>query len=124
MKHGLECLTKSENDAKGSLELSLYCDYFLRLLENGNTFNFQKKMNNMKLFYIIILKDDEEPSKKESILCKCDNIKKEFPLIIVKELLNAIKLNSYEARQRFPRLLQIVETYYDQTLDCFIKSVK
>ena len=35
MKHGLECLTKSENDAKGSLELSLYCDYFLRLLENG-----------------------------------------------------------------------------------------
>ena len=68
--------------------------------------------------------DDEEPSKKESMLSKCDNIKKEFPLIIVKELLNAIKLNSYEARQRFPRLLQIVETYFDQTLDCFIKSVK
>ena len=49
-------------------------------------------------------------------------IKNEFPLTVVEQLLNAIRLNSYEARQRFPRLLQIVELYSDQTIETFIKS--
>lgn len=51
-------------------------------------------------------------------------IKEEFPQIVVKQLLNAIRFNSYEARQRFPRLLQIVELYNDQTLKIFIESVR
>ncbi len=53
---------------------------------------------------------------------KIELIKSEFPLIVVEQLLNAMKLNSYEARQRFPRLLQIVELYNSQTIDAFINS--
>jgi DNA-dependent protein kinase catalytic subunit len=41
---------------------------------------------------------------------------------VVEHLLNAIRLNSYEARKRFPRLLQIVELYTEKTLDEFINQ--
>lgn len=37
----------------------------------------------------------------------------EFPSSAVKSLLSALKLNSYEARVFFPRLLQIVAAYPD-----------
>lgn len=33
-----------------------------------------------------------------------------------------MRLDSYEARQRFPRLLQIVEAYSHQTLDSFVEQ--
>lgn len=48
-------------------------------------------------------------------------IKGEFPQIVIEQLLNAMRLNSPEARKRFPRLLQIVEQYKGQTLACFVK---
>ena len=38
---------------------------------------------------------------------------KNFPETIMVCLLNAMKLDSMEARQRFPRLLQLVEMYPD-----------
>jgi len=97
MKKGVESLTEIEHELKGSLELALYCDYFLRLVEN------------------------EENTQK--ILLTETYIKTDYPAMIVKQLLNSIRLNSYEARQRFPRLLQIVELYTNQTIDIFIKSV-
>nr|XP_006812077.1 PREDICTED: DNA-dependent protein kinase catalytic subunit-like [Saccoglossus kowalevskii] len=43
-----------------------------------------------------------------------------FPRSVVFHLLKALKLNSVEAIQRFPRLLQIVETYTD-TMDTFVE---
>lgn len=38
-------------------------------------------------------------------------VRRDFPTIVVEQMLNAIRLNSYEARQRFPRLLQIISLY-------------
>ena len=45
-----------------------------------------------------------------------------FPGIVVRYMLKAMCYNSDEARQRFPRLLQIVEMYPD-TREAFIKKV-
>ncbi|XP_071593605.1 DNA-dependent protein kinase catalytic subunit [Heliangelus exortis] len=39
-----------------------------------------------------------------------------FPAIVVEKLIKALKLNSREARLRFPRLLQIIERYPAETL--------
>uniref|UniRef100_A0A8C4UGR0 DNA-dependent protein kinase catalytic subunit n=1 Tax=Falco tinnunculus TaxID=100819 RepID=A0A8C4UGR0_FALTI len=39
-----------------------------------------------------------------------------FPAIVVKRMIKALKLNSREARLRFPRLLQIIERYPAETL--------
>lgn len=47
-------------------------------------------------------------------------IKSEFPVIVTEQLFNSIRLNSLEARTRFPRLLQIIELYPDECLDKFI----
>lgn len=44
-----------------------------------------------------------------------------FPGIVVRYMLKSMCYNSDEARQRFPRLLQIVQTYPD-TLEAFIKK--
>ncbi len=51
------------------------------------------------------------------------SIKEEYPKVITKHLLNAIRLESYEARQRFPRLIQIVEKYPQVALETFIEEV-
>ncbi|NP_989989.4 DNA-dependent protein kinase catalytic subunit [Gallus gallus] len=39
-----------------------------------------------------------------------------FPAIVVEKMIKALKLNSREARLRFPRLLQIIERYPAETL--------
>ncbi len=98
IKLGVDRLSHVQYDLKASLELASYCDYFLRMIEN-----------------------EEEDEK---VLGRLDIIKNKFPSIIIEQLLNAIRLNSYEARQRFPRLLQIVETYYEQTSEVFLKSIE
>uniref|UniRef100_A0A8C3EGH3 DNA-dependent protein kinase catalytic subunit n=1 Tax=Corvus moneduloides TaxID=1196302 RepID=A0A8C3EGH3_CORMO len=41
---------------------------------------------------------------------------KQFPAIVVEKMIKALKLNSREARLRFPRLLQIIERYPAETL--------
>lgn len=46
-----------------------------------------------------------------------------YPALVVEKLLRALKLNSSEARLRFPRLLQIIEEYPEETLDIMTKEV-
>ncbi|KAM4028882.1 DNA-dependent protein kinase catalytic subunit [Anomaloglossus baeobatrachus] len=48
---------------------------------------------------------------------------KQFPEIIVDKMIKALKLESKEARLRFPRLLQIIELYPDETLDLMTREV-
>lgn len=46
-----------------------------------------------------------------------------YPALVVEKLLRALKLNSSEARLRFPRSLQIIEEYPEETLDIMTKEV-
>lgn len=47
-----------------------------------------------------------------------------LPAHVVKMVLKALKLNSEEARLKFPRLLQLVELYSAETLDLMVKEVE
>lgn len=47
-----------------------------------------------------------------------------LPAHVVKMMLKALKLNSEEARLKFPRLLQLVELYSAETLDLMAKEVE
>lgn len=46
-----------------------------------------------------------------------------YPALVVEKLLRALKLNSSEARLRFPRSLQIIEEYPEETLDIMTKEI-
>ncbi|XP_049981118.1 DNA-dependent protein kinase catalytic subunit [Alexandromys fortis] len=46
-----------------------------------------------------------------------------YPALVVEKLLRALKLNSSEARLRFPRLLQIIEEYPEETLAIMTKEI-
>lgn len=46
-----------------------------------------------------------------------------LPVHILKSMLKALKMNSEEARLKFPRLLQIIELYPSETLDLMMKEV-
>lgn len=46
-----------------------------------------------------------------------------MPADIVRMVLKALKLNSEDARLKFPRLLQLVEHYSAETLDLMAKEV-
>ena len=46
-----------------------------------------------------------------------------FPAIVVEKMIKALKLNSREARLRFPRLLQIIERYPAETLGLVTREV-
>ncbi|XP_044280098.1 DNA-dependent protein kinase catalytic subunit isoform X2 [Varanus komodoensis] len=46
-----------------------------------------------------------------------------FPAIVVDKVIQALKLNSEEARLKFPRLLQIVERYPGETLGLMAKEM-
>uniref|UniRef100_A0A3P9A875 DNA-dependent protein kinase catalytic subunit n=1 Tax=Esox lucius TaxID=8010 RepID=A0A3P9A875_ESOLU len=46
-----------------------------------------------------------------------------LPVHVVESVLKALKLNSEEARLKFPRLLQIIELYPAETLDLMAKEV-
>uniref|UniRef100_A0A8C7SFV7 DNA-dependent protein kinase catalytic subunit n=1 Tax=Oncorhynchus mykiss TaxID=8022 RepID=A0A8C7SFV7_ONCMY len=46
-----------------------------------------------------------------------------LPVHVVESMLKALKLNSEEARLRFPRLLQIIELYPAETLDLMAKEM-
>lgn len=46
-----------------------------------------------------------------------------LPVHVVKSMLKALKMNSEEARLKFPRLLQIIESYPSETLDLMTKEV-
>ncbi|XP_038201173.1 DNA-dependent protein kinase catalytic subunit [Arvicola amphibius] len=46
-----------------------------------------------------------------------------YPALVVEKLLRALKLNSSEARLKFPRLLQIIEQYPEETLNIMTKEI-
>uniref|UniRef100_A0A3B4GXZ9 DNA-dependent protein kinase catalytic subunit n=1 Tax=Pundamilia nyererei TaxID=303518 RepID=A0A3B4GXZ9_9CICH len=46
-----------------------------------------------------------------------------LPMHVVENMLKALKMNSEEARLRFPRLLQIIELYPSETLDLMTKEM-
>lgn len=102
IEHGISSLSKVGNTIKGSLELASYCDYYLRQAENQD--DATSHLNFARI------------------------VKSEFPATIIRELLHAMKLNSHEARQRFPRLLQIIDLYHKKTsrgadlIDVLVKS--
>jgi DNA-dependent protein kinase catalytic subunit len=53
-----------------------------------------------------------------------DSIEMEaYPALVVEKMLRALKLNSSEARLKFPRLLQIIEQYSEETLNIMTKEV-
>ncbi|XP_068603907.1 DNA-dependent protein kinase catalytic subunit [Brachionichthys hirsutus] len=46
-----------------------------------------------------------------------------LPVHLVESMLKALKMNSEEARLKFPRLLQVVESYASETLDLLTKEM-
>lgn len=46
-----------------------------------------------------------------------------YPALVVDKMLKALKLHSNEARLKFPRLLQIIEQYPEETLSLMTKEV-
>uniref|UniRef100_A0A7M4FFG4 DNA-dependent protein kinase catalytic subunit n=1 Tax=Crocodylus porosus TaxID=8502 RepID=A0A7M4FFG4_CROPO len=46
-----------------------------------------------------------------------------FPAIVVEKMIKALKLNSREARLKFPRLLQIIERYPAETLSLMAREI-
>lgn len=46
-----------------------------------------------------------------------------YPAVMVDKMLKALKLHSSEARLKFPRLLQIIELYPEETLSLMTKEV-
>ncbi|XP_006170510.1 DNA-dependent protein kinase catalytic subunit [Tupaia chinensis] len=46
-----------------------------------------------------------------------------YPALVVEKMLKALKLNSSEARLKFPRLLQIIEQYPEETLSLMTKEI-
>ncbi|XP_073344741.1 DNA-dependent protein kinase catalytic subunit [Pagrus major] len=46
-----------------------------------------------------------------------------LPVHVVESMLKALKMNSEEARLKFPRLLQIIESYPSETLDLMTKEM-
>jgi hypothetical protein len=69
------------------------------------------------LFSIYIASPNET-----NLISDIKTIKEDYPKVIIQQLLNAIRLESYEARQRFPRLLQIIELY-PESVKLFIQEV-
>ncbi|KAM4688942.1 DNA-dependent protein kinase catalytic subunit [Discoglossus pictus] len=63
------------------------------------------------------LRKVKENSTVKDIDCR------DFPEIIVEKLIKALKLNSKDARLKFPRLLQIIEEYPSETLDLMAGEV-
>lgn len=76
------------------------------------------------LFFKNLEEETDDLTGGISSLSKNGSIKEEFPRIIVKNLLTAIRFGSYEAQQRFPRLLQIVSAYPELTLQVFVTATK
>uniref|UniRef100_A0A3Q2ZPC1 DNA-dependent protein kinase catalytic subunit n=1 Tax=Kryptolebias marmoratus TaxID=37003 RepID=A0A3Q2ZPC1_KRYMA len=62
-----------------------------------------------------LLRDEEQKSRFPEVLA--------LPVHVVESMLKALKMNSEEARLKFPRLLQIIELYPSETLDLLTKEM-
>nr|XP_033789602.1 DNA-dependent protein kinase catalytic subunit isoform X2 [Geotrypetes seraphini] len=67
--------------------------------------------------------DDHLHKEEENIAVIDRSYLQQFPAIIVEKMIKALKLNSKDARLKFPRLLQIVEQYPAETLDLMTREV-
>ncbi|XP_006880480.1 PREDICTED: DNA-dependent protein kinase catalytic subunit-like isoform X2 [Elephantulus edwardii] len=67
---------------------------------------------------------DRELRKEKENASTIDSVElKMYPAIVVEKMLKALKLNSPEARLKFPRLLQIIEEYPEETLSLMTKEI-
>ncbi|MBZ3885751.1 DNA-dependent protein kinase catalytic subunit [Sciurus carolinensis] len=67
---------------------------------------------------------DQQLRKAEENSSVIDSVElQEYPALVVEKMLKALKLNSTEARLKFPRLLQIIELYPEETLSLMTKEI-
>ncbi|XP_044600073.2 DNA-dependent protein kinase catalytic subunit [Equus asinus] len=62
-------------------------------------------------------KEEESSSVTESVQLQM------YPALVVDKMLKALRLHSSEARLKFPRLLQIIEQYPEETLSLMTKEI-
>lgn len=96
---GVRALSSLEGSLQGSVELAAYCDYFLRQAEA-----------------------EEEEFREMRVASGDDTVRRDFPALVVTQLLAAMRLDSAEARKRFPRLLQIMQLYGPSAVDAFVAN--
>ncbi|KAK2094826.1 hypothetical protein P7K49_026242, partial [Saguinus oedipus] len=66
---------------------------------------------------------DQQLRKEEENATVTDSAELQaYPALVVEKMLKALKLNSNEARLKFPRLLQIIERYPEETLSLMTKE--
>ncbi|XP_017736835.1 PREDICTED: DNA-dependent protein kinase catalytic subunit isoform X2 [Rhinopithecus bieti] len=67
---------------------------------------------------------DQQLRKEEENASVTDSAELQaYPALVVEKMLKALKLNSSEARLKFPRLLQIIERYPEETLSLMTKEI-
>uniref|UniRef100_G3RTS5 DNA-dependent protein kinase catalytic subunit n=1 Tax=Gorilla gorilla gorilla TaxID=9595 RepID=G3RTS5_GORGO len=67
---------------------------------------------------------DQQLRKEEENASVIDSAELQaYPALVVEKMLKALKLNSNEARLKFPRLLQIIERYPEETLSLMTKEI-
>ncbi|XP_040828526.1 DNA-dependent protein kinase catalytic subunit [Ochotona curzoniae] len=67
---------------------------------------------------------DQQLRKVEDNAAAVDSVELQmYPAIVVEKMLKALKLNSTEARLKFPRLLQLIEQYPEETLSLMMKEM-
>lgn len=76
---------------------------------------FWKSHTALKFFFLFYFFGDATGNQFPDLLV--------LPVHLVDSMLKALKMNSEEARLKFPRLLQIIESYPSETLDLMTKEV-
>ncbi|KAM6171214.1 DNA-dependent protein kinase catalytic subunit isoform 3-T3 [Erethizon dorsatum] len=67
---------------------------------------------------------DQQLRKAEENESVIDSVELQvYPALVVEKMLKALKLNSTDARLKFPRLLQIIEQYPEETLSLMTKEI-
>ncbi|KAF6100707.1 protein kinase, DNA-activated, catalytic subunit [Phyllostomus discolor] len=67
---------------------------------------------------------DQQLRKQEETASVTESIELQmYPALVVDKMLKALKLHSSEARLKFPRLLQIIEQYPEETLSLMTKEI-
>ncbi|XP_008051625.2 DNA-dependent protein kinase catalytic subunit [Carlito syrichta] len=67
---------------------------------------------------------DQQLRKEEENASVADSVEMQaYPALVVEKMLKALKLNSNKARLKFPRLLQIIERYPEETLCIMTKEM-
>ncbi|XP_053414339.1 DNA-dependent protein kinase catalytic subunit [Nycticebus coucang] len=77
-----------------------------------------------KAYMMLVDFCDQQLRREEENAAVTDSVElQEYPALVVKKMLKALKLNSNEARLKFPRLLQIIEQYPEETLSLMTKEM-